>query len=113
MPGALHQGLAFSLLTGFMKTVALYVLIVGSVRGFRDLERLAFVYFAAASVFSLVVLTRGADSVCAFWRAGRYDVAVPRVRVADTVGAGDAFMAGLLSGLMSAGLLGGLRTGGG
>ena len=58
VPGALHQGLAFSLLTNFMKTVALYVLIVGSVRGFRDLERLAFVYFAAASVFSVVVLTR-------------------------------------------------------
>ena len=58
VPGALHQGLAFSLLTSFIKTVALYVLIVGSVRGFHDLERLAFVYFAAASVFSVVVLTR-------------------------------------------------------
>lgn len=60
---------------------------------------------------SLVVLTRGADSVCAFWRAGRHEIAVRPVAVADTVGAGDAYMAGLLSGLLSAGLLGPVRPG--
>ena len=31
----------------------------------------------------------------------------PRVTVVDTVGAGDSFMAGLVSGLLDAGLLGG------
>ncbi len=70
VPGALHQGLAFALLTdNFVKTVALYVLIVGCVRGFRDVERLAFAYFWAAVVFAVVVITRfdigGRD-----WRLG-------------------------------------------
>lgn len=55
---------------------------------------------------SLVVLTRGAQGASCFWRAGRVDVALRPVKVADTVGAGDAFMAGLLSGLLTAGLLG-------
>ena len=55
---------------------------------------------------ALVVLTRGARPASCLWRAGRVDVGVPAVTVADTVGAGDAFMAGLVSGLLSAGLLG-------
>jgi O-antigen ligase len=59
VPGALHQGLAFSMLVGnFVKTVALYVLVVGSVRGFRDVQRLALVYFSAAVVFAMVVVAR-------------------------------------------------------
>ncbi len=37
------------------------------------------------------------------------EVATPRVVVADTVGAGDSFMGGLIDGLWSAGLLGGDR----
>jgi fructokinase len=37
----------------------------------------------------------------------------PSVEVVDTVGAGDAFMAGLLSGLLDAGLLGGATPTGG
>ncbi|MEU6054807.1 carbohydrate kinase [Streptomyces xanthochromogenes] len=54
---------------------------------------------------ALVVLTLGADGAHAYWRGG--DMAVPgrRVEVVDMVGAGDAFMAGLLSGLMTRGLL--------
>ncbi|MFF7209174.1 carbohydrate kinase [Streptomyces sp. NPDC008238] len=56
----------------------------------------------------LVVLTRGAAGAEALWGAdGRHRVAGHRVRVVDTIGAGDAFMAGLLAGLLSAGLLGG------
>ena len=35
----------------------------------------------------------------------------PTVRVVDTVGAGDSFMAGLVSGLLDAGLLGGAEAG--
>jgi fructokinase len=65
----------------------------------------------AAAGPSLVVLTRGSASTGVFWRAGRCEVPVPAVPVVDTVGAGDAFMAGLLSGLLAAGLLGALPAG--
>jgi O-antigen ligase len=70
VPGALHQGSAFSMLVdNFVKTVALYILVVGSVRGFRDVQRLAFIYFSAAVVFAVVVVARfqvgGSD-----WRLG-------------------------------------------
>ena len=63
----------------------------------------------------LVVVTRGGDGATALLRTGeastagevaRVDVPAPSVRVADTVGAGDSFMAGLLSGLLEAGILG-------
>ncbi len=58
---------------------------------------------------SLVVATRGADGVIArLTSTGELHVApAPQVAVVDTVGAGDSFMAGLLSGLLDAGLLGG------
>jgi fructokinase len=57
---------------------------------------------------ALVVLTRGADGVSYRARAGG-PVSLPTgaTSVVDTVGAGDSFMAGLLSGLFSHGLLGG------
>ncbi|MFF7635828.1 carbohydrate kinase [Kitasatospora sp. NPDC008050] len=58
---------------------------------------------------SLVVLTLGASGARAFWRHGGHRVRPAPAEVADTVGAGDAFMAGLLSGLLRAGLLGGAR----
>ncbi len=57
---------------------------------------------------SLVVVTLGGDGVA--WRApdGVEAAAPARVdSVVDTVGAGDSFMAGLVSGLLDAGLLGG------
>jgi fructokinase len=60
----------------------------------------------------LVVLTRGANGAVA-WLRGLPDTPLslpaPPVEVVDTVGAGDAFMAGLLSGLLDAGLLGSAR----
>ncbi|WP_156723639.1 carbohydrate kinase family protein [Streptomyces apocyni] len=56
---------------------------------------------------ALVVVTLGADGARAWWPHGRQDVAPVLVRVADTVGAGDAFMAGLISRLLYGGLLGG------
>jgi len=72
VPGALFPGLAFQELISFLKTVVMYLLIVGCVRAFRDVERLALTYFAAAAVYSLVVLARfrvGGDA----WRlAGLY-----------------------------------------
>lgn len=58
---------------------------------------------------ALVVVTRGADGSSALLRSDGavIDVAPRRVKVADTVGAGDSFMAGLISGLLDAGFLGG------
>lgn len=55
----------------------------------------------------LVVVTRGSEGVLAVTSAGLV-VEVPsrRVVVADTVGAGDSFMSGLIDGLWTAGLLG-------
>lgn len=56
---------------------------------------------------SLTVVTLGGDGVV--WRAASGDEGRAEARikdVVDTVGAGDSFMAGLLSGLLDAGLLG-------
>ena len=62
---------------------------------------------------SLVVVTRGGQGAIAV-RAQEPDEVItvpPRpVVVTDTVGAGDAFMAGLVSGLLDAGLLGGVEA---
>jgi O-antigen ligase len=53
VPGSLWPGGSFQLLTDdFLKTVLMYLVIVGAVRGLRDLERLSFVYFAAAAIFA-------------------------------------------------------------
>jgi fructokinase len=58
---------------------------------------------------SLVVLTRGAAGALAVCRGGRVSVPGEPVAVADTVGAGDSFMSGLIDGLWTADLLGGVR----
>ncbi|GHS87841.1 fructokinase [Actinomycetota bacterium] len=56
---------------------------------------------------ALVVVTHGGDGALAVTHAGaRLTVPAPRVQVADTVGAGDSFMSGLIDGLWSADLLG-------
>jgi len=54
---------------------------------------------------ALVVITRGGDGVLAIGPSGRVDRAGPAVEVVDTVGAGDAFTAGLLARLRDRGLL--------
>ncbi|MEL6168063.1 MAG: carbohydrate kinase [Pseudomonadota bacterium] len=62
---------------------------------------------------ALVCVTEGADGVTGYTSAhGALRAAAPQVTVADTVGAGDTFNAGLLAGLASAGALSkeGLRT---
>ncbi|MFJ9009466.1 PfkB family carbohydrate kinase [Streptomyces canus] len=56
---------------------------------------------------ALVVLTLGAEGARAWWRGGSQDIPPVVVPVRDTVGAGDAFMAALISRLLHAGLLGG------
>lgn len=56
---------------------------------------------------AMVVVTRGGAGATAFMSDGRsVDVVAPQVTVADTVGAGDSFMAGLIDGLWEADLLG-------
>jgi len=47
----------------------------------------------------LVVITRGAEGATAYTRSARMSVPGQVIEVIDTVGAGDAFMAGLLAGL--------------
>jgi fructokinase len=61
---------------------------------------------------SLVVMTRGDKGVTIWLRSsGELTTAdAPVVEVVDTVGAGDSFMAGLLSGLLEAGLLGDVQA---
>jgi fructokinase len=54
---------------------------------------------------AIVVVTCGSDGAAAYGPAGRVEVPGTRVAVADTVGAGDAFTAGLLAALADAGRL--------
>jgi hypothetical protein len=70
IPGALNQGLAFQSWTYYGQTVLLALLVAGSVRNPRDVERLTLVYFAVTVVYTAVVLSRfqlGADN----WRLSR------------------------------------------
>jgi fructokinase len=48
----------------------------------------------------LVVVTRGGDGADALSAAGPVHVAAPKTKVADTIGAGDSFMAGLLAAIL-------------
>ncbi|SEJ35044.1 carbohydrate kinase family protein [Demequina mangrovi] len=61
----------------------------------------------AATGPAMVVVTRGGEGATAYLHDGR-EITIPSidVDVADTVGAGDSFMAGIIDGLWSAGLLG-------
>ncbi|MBY5160914.1 carbohydrate kinase family protein [Salsipaludibacter albus] len=51
---------------------------------------------------ALVAVTRGRDGATLAGPSGRVDVPAPATTVADTVGAGDTFMAGVLAGLLDA-----------
>jgi fructokinase len=53
-----------------------------------------------------VVVTRGGAGAACFTAAGLTEVAAPRVNVADTIGAGDSFCAGVIDRLWDLGLLG-------
>ncbi|MFC5831841.1 carbohydrate kinase family protein [Nonomuraea insulae] len=55
----------------------------------------------------LIVITRGAAGALVSLDGERAEVRAPRVRVVDTIGAGDSFTAGLLHALDAKGLLGG------
>lgn len=55
---------------------------------------------------AVVALTRGAAGPVILSRSGRVEMVAESITVADTVGAGDSFMAGLLAGLAQLGALG-------
>jgi O-antigen ligase len=58
VPAALNQGAAFQGWIDFVTTVVMCLVLAGSARGVRDVERLAFVYFAVTVVYAAVVLSR-------------------------------------------------------
>ncbi|MEW2311996.1 carbohydrate kinase [Streptomyces sp. NPDC006864] len=67
-------------------------------------ERIAGRWLAAGP--ALVLVTRGEAGAFALFPGGRITLRAPAVEVADTVGAGDAFMSGTLHALAVHGLLG-------
>ncbi len=71
VPGALVRGTSFDLVfDSFVKTVLMFVVVIGAVRGPRDVERLVAAYLVGATLYAAVVLTRfdlGGDN----WRLGR------------------------------------------
>jgi O-antigen ligase len=73
VPGALWPGEAFHVLVNvFLKVVITYLLVVGSVRGPRDVERLMGAYFLGVAVYAAAVLGQmgaGTDP----WEVGRMD----------------------------------------
>jgi fructokinase len=69
----------------------------------RPVDDVAEQWLAGGS--GLVVITRGAEGASAFGHAARVDRPARPIRVVDTVGAGDSFMAGLLAALEDEGRL--------
>jgi fructokinase len=72
--------------------------------GSADVDAIARGWLALGPAF--VVVTRGGSGATAFLPGRELSIVAPKVTVADTVGAGDSFMGGLIDGLWSAGLLG-------
>ncbi|WP_274425785.1 carbohydrate kinase family protein [Chelativorans sp. YIM 93263] len=58
-----------------------------------------------ASGAKLIIVTSGARGASAYWAGGTVSVKAERVDVVDTVGAGDAFNAGMLTAMRQAGVL--------
>src|SRR5438552_17842324 len=57
VPLALRPGNSFTLVfDNFIKTALMSLIMAGSIRGIRDVERLAFAYFAAAVLYATVVI---------------------------------------------------------
>ena len=71
VPGALVLGSSFNLVFGnFIKTVLMFVVIAGSVRGGLDIERLAAAYLLGAALYAGVVLVRFDIGDGTDWRLG-------------------------------------------
>jgi len=58
VPGALYQGLAFQAWRDFAWTIVMCLVVAGSVRSVRDVERLVLVYFGVTVLYVAVVLSR-------------------------------------------------------
>jgi O-antigen ligase len=70
VPGAIFAGDSFDLVFGnFIKTVLMYFVLAGTVRGYHDIERLIALYLLAAVVYATVVLWRF-DIGDSDWRLG-------------------------------------------
>ena len=54
---------------------------------------------------SLVLITRGGEGVLAYSKAGKTQAPAVKVKLVDTIGAGDTFQGGMLVALLEAGLL--------
>jgi fructokinase len=67
------------------------------------IEHCAASWLAAGA--GLVLITRGEHGATAFARSGRLDVPSAKVKVVDTIGAGDTFQGAMLVALSEAGLL--------
>jgi O-antigen ligase len=71
IPTSIYPGNSYRLLAeNFIKTVLMYFVIAGSVRGSRDIERLASVYYLSAVIYTAIVLTRFDLGGGAAWRLG-------------------------------------------
>jgi putative inorganic carbon (hco3(-)) transporter len=71
VPDALRVGDSFDLVfNNFLKTALMSVVVAVSVRGMRDVERLAFVYFAGAVLYSTVIIARFDLGSGDAWRLG-------------------------------------------
>jgi O-antigen ligase len=72
IPTSLWPGYSFDLLfDNFIKTVLMYLVVAGAVRGTRDVERLAAVYLTAAAAYASVALLRFDVGAGDAWRASR------------------------------------------
>jgi fructokinase len=68
-----------------------------------NLDEIAFKWTAGNKV---VVITRGGDGADVYLGSAKYSLAAPKVKLVDTVGAGDTFMANFLTELGRLGALG-------
>lgn len=71
VPFALNRGTAFFALSqDYYKCAVLYVLVAGAVRGFRDVERLALVYYCSVVLYAAMVVARFNLGSGDDWRLG-------------------------------------------
>jgi O-antigen ligase len=71
MPGAIVRGTSFELLFGnFIKTFLMFLIIAAGVRGIRDVERIAKVYLASATIYATVIISRFNLGEGDSWRLG-------------------------------------------
>jgi O-antigen ligase len=71
IPMALVDGIAFDMVfKSFIKTVVMFFVVVGAIRGARDIERLAGAYLIGCSLYALVVLARFDALEGKDWRLG-------------------------------------------